>query len=114
MPEFDVADFTSLDPASFAQLVKSASDAQIAEVMSGEARPKVLNEVFRRMPHRGKTWNAIAWYLTTRYFTNALREVRRRFERVALERKTLLLTMDWTGPDQQIETSVVLANTPLD
>jgi putative sterol carrier protein len=70
MPEFDVADFTSLDPASFAQLVKSASDAQIAEVMSGEARPKVLNEVFRRMPslfrpeRAGNTNAVIHWSIT--------------------------------------------------
>jgi putative sterol carrier protein len=70
MPEFDVADFTSLDPAGFAQLVKSASDAQIAEVMSGENRPKVLNEVFRRMPslfrpeRAGNTNAVIHWSIT--------------------------------------------------
>ena len=70
MPEFDLADFTSLDPAGFAQLVKSASDAQLAEVMSGEARPKVLNEVFRRMPglfrpeRAGNTNTVIHWSIT--------------------------------------------------
>jgi hypothetical protein len=51
------------------------------------------------------TWAAAEW--TSQFYEH------RRFERVALERKTLLLTMYWTGPDQQIETSVVLANTPL-
>src|SRR6478609_5642674 len=70
MPEFDVADFTSLDPAGFAQLVKSASDARIAEVMSGENRPTVLNEVFRRMPslfrpeRAGNTSAVIHWSIT--------------------------------------------------
>lgn len=70
MPEFDLTDFTSLDPASFAQLVKSASDAQIAEVMSGADRPKVLNEVFRRMPalfrpeRAGNTNAVIHWSIT--------------------------------------------------
>jgi hypothetical protein len=70
MPEFDVADFTSLDPAGFAQLVKSASDAQLAEVMSGEDRTKVLNEVFRRMPalfrpeRAGNTNTVIHWIIT--------------------------------------------------
>ena len=39
---------------------------------------------------------------------------RHRFERVAPERKTPLLTMYWTVPDRQIESSVVLANPPLD
>ena len=39
---------------------------------------------------------------------------RHRFERVAPERTTPLLTMYWTVPDRQIETLVVLANPPLD
>lgn len=70
MPDFDVADFTSLDPAAFAQLVKSASDAQLAEVMSGEARPKILNAIFQRMPslfrpeRAGNTNTVIHWIIT--------------------------------------------------
>jgi GNAT superfamily N-acetyltransferase len=36
------------------------------------------------------------------------------FELVSLERKTALLKTYWTVPDRQIETSVVLANPPLD
>jgi putative sterol carrier protein len=70
MPEFDSADFMSLDPANFAQLVKSASDAQIAEVMSSDARPKVLNEIFKRMPtlfrpeRAGNTNAVIHWSIT--------------------------------------------------
>jgi hypothetical protein len=39
---------------------------------------------------------------------------RHRFARVAPERKTPLLKMYWTVPGRQIETSVVLANPPLD
>jgi hypothetical protein len=68
MPDF--ADFTSLDPASFAQRVKSASDAQLAEVMSGDSRPKVLNEIFRRMPslfrpeRAGNMNTVIHWKIT--------------------------------------------------
>ena len=52
------------------------------------------------------TWAATEW--TTQFYE------RHRFERVAPERKTLLLKMYWTVPDRQIETSVVLANPPLD
>ena len=69
MPEFDLAD-TSLDPAAFAKLVKSASDAQLAEVMGSESRPKVLNEIFRRMPslfrpeRAGNTSAVIHWIIT--------------------------------------------------
>ncbi|HUR36065.1 MAG TPA: hypothetical protein VM032_19820, partial [Vicinamibacterales bacterium] len=45
-----------------------------------------LYDVFRRMPDRGKTLGALAWHLSTRYFTNAMREVRRRFDGVEVDR----------------------------
>ena len=70
MPEFDLSDFSSLDPAAFAQLVKSAPDAKIAEVMSSDVRPKVLDEIFRRMPalfrpeRAGNTNAVIHWSIT--------------------------------------------------
>jgi hypothetical protein len=48
--DFDLSNFENTDPAQFAQVVKSASDAQIAEVMSGDLRPKILDAVFTRMP----------------------------------------------------------------
>src|SRR5262245_52365263 len=56
-----------------------------------------LYEVFRRMPNRGNTWSAMAWHLTTRYFTNALREVRRRFERVEVDRLRVKPVVKITG-----------------
>jgi SCP-2 sterol transfer family len=70
MPDFDLSDFSSLDPSAFAQLVKSASDTQIAEVMSGDLRSKVLDEIFRRMPalfrpeRAGNTNTVIHWIIT--------------------------------------------------
>ena len=70
MPDFDLADVSSLDSAAFAQLVKSASDAQLGEVMSGDARPKLLNEIFRRMPslfrpeRAGNINTVIHWNIT--------------------------------------------------
>jgi GNAT superfamily N-acetyltransferase len=52
------------------------------------------------------TWAAADW---------AIRFYRRNgFEPVSTERKTELLRTYWTIPDRQIETSVVLANPPLD
>ena len=52
------------------------------------------------------TWTAADW---------AIRFYRRHgFELVSPERKTVLLKTYWTIPDRQIETSVVLANPPLD
>jgi GNAT superfamily N-acetyltransferase len=52
------------------------------------------------------TWDAADW---------AIRFYRRNgFELVSPERKTVLLKAYWTIPERQIETSVVLANPPLD
>ena len=52
------------------------------------------------------TWAAADW---------AIRFYRRHgFELVSPERKTVLLETYWTIPDRQVETSVVLANPPLD
>src|SRR6185437_6405459 len=52
------------------------------------------------------TWAAAEW---------AIRFYRRNgFQLVSAERKTALLKTYWAIPDRQIETSVVLANPPLD
>jgi SCP-2 sterol transfer family len=48
--DFDLSNFDNTDPAQFAQMVKTASDAQITEVMGGDLRPKILDSVFNRMP----------------------------------------------------------------
>jgi putative sterol carrier protein len=70
MTDFDLSDFSSVDPKQFAQLVKSASDAQIKEVMTGEQRGKVLDAVFERMPklfradRAGSTNAVIHWNIT--------------------------------------------------
>jgi GNAT superfamily N-acetyltransferase len=52
------------------------------------------------------TWAAADW--ATRFYR------RHGFELVSPERKTALLKTYWTVPDRQIESSVVLANPPLD
>ncbi|MEA2249167.1 MAG: hypothetical protein QOH46_3696 [Solirubrobacteraceae bacterium] len=52
------------------------------------------------------TWAAADWAI--RFYA------RHGFERVSPERKAALLNAYWTIPDRQIETSVVLANPPLD
>src|SRR5215213_5644788 len=70
MADFDLSDFSSLDPAKFASLVKNASDAQLNEVLSGDLRTKVLDEIFRRMPglfrpeRAGNTEAVIHWIIT--------------------------------------------------
>ncbi len=72
MTEFDLSDFASVDPTKFAQIVKSSSDAGLAEVMRGEKRGKILDEVFSRMPasfrpdRAGDTNAVIHWVVTGR------------------------------------------------
>jgi GNAT superfamily N-acetyltransferase len=52
------------------------------------------------------TWAAAEWAI--RFYS------RHGFELVTREHKTALLNRYWTIPDRQVETSVVLANPPLD
>lgn len=50
MTEFNLSSIKSVGPAEFTKLVKSTPDAQIAEVMSGEHRKEILDEIFSRFP----------------------------------------------------------------
>jgi putative sterol carrier protein len=72
MPEFDLSDFSSVEPRQFAQLVKSTPDRTLAEVMQSDRRSKILDEVFARMPslfradRAGATNAVIHWNITDR------------------------------------------------
>jgi hypothetical protein len=48
--DIDLSEFDSVDPKQFAQLVKSASNDQLAAVVSGDLRDKVLGTIFGQMP----------------------------------------------------------------
>jgi putative sterol carrier protein len=50
MADFDLSDFSSVDPKQFAQLVKNTPDAKIKEVLQSDQRGKILDEIFGRMP----------------------------------------------------------------
>jgi predicted nucleotide-binding protein (sugar kinase/HSP70/actin superfamily) len=45
-----------------------------------------LYEVFRRRPQRGKKWSSLVWHLSTDYFVDALREVRKNFDAIEVDR----------------------------
>jgi hypothetical protein len=68
----DLSDFSSVDPKQFAQIVKSTPDSRIKEVMSGDMRGKILDEVFARMPslfrpdRAGSTNAVIHWNVADR------------------------------------------------
>lgn len=49
MSDFSSLDFSAVSPSEFAALVKSASKQELADLMSGPNRERVLDEVFARM-----------------------------------------------------------------
>jgi hypothetical protein len=72
MTEFDPAAFADVEPAQFASMVRSASKDQLAAMMSGEHREKILDSVFGRFPAQfrpdraGSTNAVIHWHITGR------------------------------------------------
>ena len=70
MTDFSSESLATIGPKEFAQLVKSTPDSKIAEVMSGDDRGKILDEVFNRMPtlfradRAGATQAVIHWIIT--------------------------------------------------
>jgi len=70
MTDFNVESLSAIGPKEFAQLVKTTPDSKLAEVMAGDARGKILDEVFGRMPtlfradRAGNTSAVIHWILT--------------------------------------------------
>lgn len=70
MTDFNPESLASIGPKEFAQLVKTTPDSQIAEVMAGDSRAKILDEVFNRMPSlfrpekAGSTSAVIHWIIT--------------------------------------------------
>ena len=56
-----------------------------------------LHEVFRKRPRRGEKWGSLAWHLATPYFANAMKEVRRRFDAVEVDRLRVKPLVKITG-----------------
>ncbi len=70
MTDFNPESLASIGPKEFAQLVKATPDSKISEVMAGDSRTKILDEVFNRMPtlfraeKAGNTSAVIHWIIT--------------------------------------------------
>ena len=70
MTDFTPESLAGMEPKEFARLVKSTPGATIAQVMGGEGRGKILDEVFNRMPtlfradRAGNTQAVIHWNIT--------------------------------------------------
>src|SRR5262249_29095107 len=56
-----------------------------------------LYDVFRKRPWRGAKWGSLAWHLATPYFVNAMKEVRRRFDAVEVDRLRVKPIVKITG-----------------
>ena len=62
------ADFGSVDPQQFADMVKGASKDQLQSMMAGDDRAKILDEIFNRFPSqfradRAGTTNAVIHWI---------------------------------------------------
>ena len=73
------------------------------EVNSGET-DRVLHEsieylydVFRKRPLRGKKWGTLAWHFCTSYFTGALREVKKKWDAIEVDRLQVKPKVKITG-----------------
>lgn len=72
MTDFDLSTVSSVEPAQFAQLVKSTPDGKIAEAMRGEQRTAILDEIIGRFPalfrpdKAGQTNAVLQWDITGR------------------------------------------------
>ena len=72
------------------------------EVVPGQTEAVVkesveyLYERFRARPARGP-WSSVGWHLTTSYFTRALREVRRKFDAIEVDRLRVKPKVKITG-----------------
>ena len=54
-------------------------------------------EVFRKRPWRGTRWSTLLWHLGTNHFAAAMREVRRRFDRIEVDRLRVRPVVKITG-----------------
>jgi len=73
------------------------------EVITGQTNQVVkesveyLYDVFRKRPSKGKKWRPLLWHLTTDYFVKALREVRKKFDTIEVDRLRVKPVVKITG-----------------
>jgi predicted nucleotide-binding protein (sugar kinase/HSP70/actin superfamily) len=58
---------------------------------------EILYEAFRRRPRRGRKWGLLVWHFGTGHFARAMREVRRRFDAVEVDRLRVKPLVKITG-----------------
>jgi len=58
---------------------------------------EILYRALLQRPRRGSKWGSLAWHLATPYFVNAMKEVRRRFDEVQVDRLRVKPKVKITG-----------------
>src|SRR5262245_33230980 len=58
---------------------------------------EILYRALLKRPRRGTKWGALAWHLATPYFVDAMKEVRRRFDEVEVDRLRVKPVVKITG-----------------
>lgn len=56
-----------------------------------------LYQAFRNRPQKGKKWGVLAWHILTDYFTNALAEVRKKWDAIEIDRLQVKPKVKITG-----------------
>ncbi len=56
-----------------------------------------LHDVFKNRPRRGKKWGAVLWHFGTGYFVKAMREVKKRYASIAVDRLRVRPLVKITG-----------------
>ncbi len=58
---------------------------------------EILHRAMLERPGRGRKWGSLAWHLASPYFVNAMKEVRRRFDEVEVDRLRMKPKVKITG-----------------
>jgi predicted nucleotide-binding protein (sugar kinase/HSP70/actin superfamily) len=72
------------------EVVPGQTDAVVKESV------ELLYQAFRNRPARGP-WRSVLWFLTTGYFTKVMRQVRRKFDAIEVDRLRVKPTVKITG-----------------
>ena len=73
------------------QVVRGQTDQVVKDSV------EYLCEVFRSRPIRGRKWGAVLWHFATDYFVKALREVRKKFDAIEMDRLRVKPIVKITG-----------------
>lgn len=58
---------------------------------------ELLYEAFRKRPSRGKKWGSVLWHIGTNYFVEAMREVKRMYDAIEVDRTRVKPVVKITG-----------------